>query len=91
MGYQCPITSKRFAGLAIELKTGKGTLTTDELVVLRNMLRKQRYLVAVCFGYEACKKVFMAYRANKPLNTVEALCWAGRIRKENVIPNVFCI
>lgn len=85
LDYECPIGDKRFIGLVIELKTGRGTLTPDEVAVLRDMIRKGRYLVAVCFGYEACKKLFMAYRGCKPWEIVQELCWAGNIKKEYVL------
>jgi hypothetical protein len=85
MWYKCPETKVEYEGLVIELKVGNNKLTVDETVVMRENLNKKRYLCSVCYGFDACKKLFTAYRDKKPMRILEEFCWAGKVKKGQVL------
>ena len=70
--------------LYIELKVGSGTLTPDEKIQIRKILQKGESGVGVCFGINSFKALVRAWRNRASPEEIEALCWAGRIKKKDV-------
>ena len=55
-----PVTRGRYAGLFIEMKYGSNKPTQDQQRYL-DMLQREGYAVAVCYGYEEAVKTITDY------------------------------
>ena len=83
--YTCPKTGKSFCGLGIELKVKGGSLTPAEKIILRDTIKQDKILIAVCFGWKAVKKVALAYKRQVEFTKLDQLCWSsGPIKKESI-------
>lgn len=55
-----PVSKGEYHGLYIELKAGKNKPTANQCEWIEK-LSKQGYYVAVCWGFEECRKVLIDY------------------------------
>jgi len=77
-----------YTSLDIELKVGKNRLTKDEKGEIALLLLKEHHLVAVCYGFKACKKLMKAYRnPQSTLKILMELSWGGIVKREHVLNN----
>jgi len=82
--FYIPMKIHDYIGIYIELKTGSGVLTKDEKIEMKKIKDRGEALIAVCFGWKACKKLVLACINKEPLETIKELSFKGKI-KDNAI------